>query len=365
MSLKTLLNGVRKTTGSVSFAESKLGDISGYINTGSYALNRIISGDINKGIPNGRVIILAGISQSGKSLISAEIAGNALREGYDIIFYFDAEGGALKQFFLSRGCDLKKIEHIPVENVEDATVKILSTFVELKAEKKENPKFRALCILDSLGALVTNKLYTDAEKGLQKSDMGGRAKLCNNLVKGCTMPALISDCSIIFVNHTYADPSAMYASKIKNQSGGEGLQYMSSITIQCDKTMEKPEDKEKENIATFYKGVKLKLFTTKNRLIKPFYETELFIDFDKGIGKYEGLLQPAIDYGFIQEGSKNGYYKVPSYSDKEDIKKTAIFDDPKVWDSFLEEFNKKSMADMKYSQKDIIEEEVIEETNDK
>ena len=45
-----------------SFTESKYGDINNWISTGSYALNRIISGSIYKGIPSGRVIILGGES---------------------------------------------------------------------------------------------------------------------------------------------------------------------------------------------------------------------------------------------------------------------------------------------------------------
>lgn len=366
MSIKTLLNRIRKNTGSISFEESKIGGISGYISTGSYALNRIISGDIHKGIPNGRVIIFGGESQSGKSLIAAEIASQALnKEKFDLIIYGDSEGGGLREFFQSRGCDLNKIEHIPLESVEDATVKILSTYQALKEEKLNNPDFKALFIVDSLGGLVASKLLTDAEKGKQAQDMGLRAKLINNLVKGCTMPALLSDCSIIFINHIYQDPSSLFASKIKNQSGGLGIQYMSSITIQSDKVLQKPENKEKDEIDTFYKGTKLKFFTTKNRIVKPFYESYVFIDFDKGISKYDGLLEPAIKLGFIEEG-KQGYYIIPSWNPDKPIRKTKIFDEKyeEAWESFLEKFNEKSKEEMQYSRKefDEIKKELLEES---
>ena len=176
--IHSLLNKVRKATGSMSFQESKYGTITDFIDTGSYALNRIISGDIYKGIPSGRVIVLAGESQTAKSYISAQIASNALLTGYDHIFYFDSEGGALKEFFKNKGCDLNKVEHILLENVEDATVKILEVYRSIMEYKESNPDAKFLCILDSLGALVTTKVYTDAEKGKQVSEMGGRAKLC-------------------------------------------------------------------------------------------------------------------------------------------------------------------------------------------
>ena len=393
------MKNIRSTTGSVSFADSKLGMINRYINTGSFALNRIISGDIHNGIPCGRVIIISGESASGKSLIAAEISSNALKDDFDMIFYFDSEGGGLNSFFVSRGCDLTKIEHIPVENIEDATVKILATYDAIKTEKKANENFKALCVLDSVGGLVGNKLIKDAaEKGKQVSDMGGSAKLKNALVKGCTMPALITDVPIIFINHVYDDPSAMWAGKIKSQGGGKGLQYMSSITLQCDKLFEKPEGDEKEEMETFYKGNRLKIFCTKNRMIKPFYETTVFVDFDRGIGKYDGLLEPAIKYGFVIDGAdkadkeevdestltkkelkalkenkekkdKAGYYRIPSWNNDKLIKKTKIFDAEydAAWLSFLDKFNEVSKKDMNYSSKIEAEEynKVVEETAEK
>lgn len=401
MSVTSLLNKVRKKTGSTTAKDSEFNKVSHWISTGSYALNRIISGDIYKGIPAGQVIIFGGESQSGKSLISAEIASNALNEnGYDVIFYFDSEGGGSEKFFESRGCDLTKIEEIPIDTVEDATIKILTVYDALKEEKAKNPDFKALCIVDSLGGLVTDKLMADANKGKQKSDMGLRAKLINNMVKGCTMPAKRADASIIFINWIYSDPSNLFPGKIKNQSGGTGLQYVSSITIQCDSKVEKPEDKEKDDVDTFYKGTNIKFFTTKNRIVKPFYETYVFVDFDKGIQKYDGLLDSAIKYGFILQRDpkakgddedqiianikkdlkdkkdksdkpnpiKVGCYQIPSWKPGVNIKKTDIFKPEyhEAWESFLDEYNQVSMKDLQYSSKNKIDtEQIIENTKGK
>ena len=91
------LKDLRETTDSSNFSESTIGDTVEMISTGSYALNRIISGDFFKGIPNNRVVILGGASQSGKSLIAAIIMANALKDNkFDNIFLFDAEGGFSK-----------------------------------------------------------------------------------------------------------------------------------------------------------------------------------------------------------------------------------------------------------------------------
>ncbi len=392
MSASSLLKRIRKNIGCESFSTSKLCEVDNFISTGIYCLNRIMTGSIHKGIPSGRITILAGESQAGKTRIAAQAAKQALDDGYDCIFYGDSEGGGMKSMFESAGCDPNKIEHIPLENIEDATVKLLSILNEIKGERnmvkeklapkkikleelkekfakggkraegldkeiaeleaeiKDEKFFKGLIILDSLGALVPNKVYTDADKGKQVSDMGSRAKLINTLTKACTMPALLSNTPIIFINHTYSDPSNMYAGKIKNQSGGTGLQLMSSLTIQCEKKQEKAED---THLDTYYKGSFLRFFVTKNRIIKPFYECEAFIDFSKGVHKYQGLLEPAIKYGFILDNAvKNGYYTIPTWENgstlirKDDIYKPEY---DEAWETFIQLFDEKSKADMAYS----------------
>ena len=55
------------------------------------ALNRILSGSIKKGIPSGRITVLAGESSVGKSLIAATLIANAQKDGCQHVFYFDLE----------------------------------------------------------------------------------------------------------------------------------------------------------------------------------------------------------------------------------------------------------------------------------
>jgi hypothetical protein len=177
--VKKLLRGIRKITKSDSFENSKYSEVKEWISTGDYGLNRIISGSIYKGIPAGRVVLIGGESQSGKSFLAAQVAANAQKDlGYDLIFYFDSEGGAMKEFFSNRGCDINKIEQVLVESVEDSIIKILSTYKQIEAYKEENPNFKCLFILDSLGALTAGKFIDDAAKGKVAQDMGARAKLC-------------------------------------------------------------------------------------------------------------------------------------------------------------------------------------------
>lgn len=348
--IDSFLKSLRSKTGSTSIKESRYGDVSTWISTGSLALNRILSGSIKKGIPSGRITILAGETSTGKSLLAGLIMANALKQGFDHIFYFDAEGGGSSEFFENVGCDANKIEQILVSSVEEAQVKILEVYNgirELKKSLKEDeevPKF--LCVLDSLGALVAEKLLTDADKGKVASEMGGRSKKVNNMIKAITIPALETDTAMICINHVYDDPAAMFAGKIKNQGGGKGIQYMGSINVQCTKLLEKDEEKDSEQ---FYSGTHLRFFTVKNRFARPSLECDVYLDFKKGfVRPFESLWDEAVRGGFILN-PKQGYYTVPSWKEPEKMfRQSQICSNVEIWKSFLDKFEEWSKNDLAY-----------------
>jgi RecA/RadA recombinase len=228
-----LLRSIRKTTNSNSFKHSQYGTIKNYISTGDYGLNRIISGSIYKGVPSGRIVLINGESCGGKSLFVAQIAANALNiEKYDMIFYFDSEGGALEEFFKSRRCDTDKIEHILVDNLEDAHIKIIDTYSKVMSYKESNSNAKFLFILDSLGALVTSKVTKDATiKKKVVSEMGGRSKLC-----------LASDTLVLMSNNEYkqikdiqkGDKVITHLGKIKEIRDNFKSKHTNYIKIKCN-----------------------------------------------------------------------------------------------------------------------------------
>jgi len=382
---KKFIKGLRKEIDSDSFESSKYGEISEYIDTGDYGLNRIITGSPLRGIPAGRIVTIVGESATGKSFMAAQIASNALNKlHYHNIFYFDSEGGGLRKFFEARGCDPAKIEHVLLDSVEDATVKILQTFTAVQEFKKEMPEYKTLFILDSLGGLVTNKFINDATSGKVVSDMGLRAKLVNNLIKGCTIPALKTNVAFLVINHTYADPASMFASKIQNQGGGGGIKYMSRLTIQCGRCLEKS-SAQKEKIKakpkkskvikeveveeetteikdeSFYDAAIMNFFTVKNNIIKPFQTSEMFLKFSSGPVKYYGLKEVAMKYKLLLNGEKQGYYRFHDETPEEDRKLSVILNDDKKWQSILPALEEMSIQELSYGDGQELEMDEIEE----
>ena len=64
-------------------------------------------------------------------------------------------------------------------------------------------------------------------------------------------------------------------------------------------------------------GITLRAFTTKNRFVTPFLETEMYLNFKTGPNKYSGLLEMSEGYGVIEKqghryvlnGEMLGFYK--------------------------------------------------------
>lgn len=354
--LASLLNDLRKELNSTNFTNSKFSVVTDFISTGDYGLNRIISGSIYGGVPAGRVIVFGGEEQSGKTLIVATIIANALKNGdYDHIFFLDSEGGALKSMFESLGCNTDCIEHVLLESIEDASVKVNVVLDRIKVALAECPSLKFLCVMDSLGALMDSKYASNAiEKSKVVIDMGSKAKSINNMVKSLTIPCLVTNTPFLIINHIYDNPGAMFSSKILNQAGGRAAKYMARITIQCSRLFTKEDEngkKQEDNEGgSFYNASKMRFFTVKNSLIKPFIETELYLDFGKGMSafKYYSILEPAMRYGFIKPGKQSGRYIVPSWSTEKTLSGKELLTHNEAWNSFLKEFDERSKADLSY-----------------
>ena len=379
MKLNNLFKDMHKQIGADTMKESPFAKVTEFLSTNSLALNRICSGSIFNGIPQGRVTCFYGENSTGKSLIAYQTAITALKEGkIDRVIVVDSEGGVLTRNFEDAGIDLEKVTYLPVKSIEDCSVKMTQMYDmfdqchhEYLEDPDNNDDIRALVILDSFGALTSEKQLKDAlEKDKMVADQGVSAKMRNALIRGLMMKVVTSNVGLICINHSYSGPE-MFPSKIKNMSGGEGIKYASHLIVQCEKLLIKSantdfltgnETDEVDAQKGIFKGNKLKFFTVKNRIVVPGYEAVVFIDFKNGLSKYDGLLSDAVKFGFLEE--VRGGYICKSYSDKRITYKELMSNDD-IWNTFLTDFDKKSQEVMKYSnatshELDKIEEEIEE-----
>jgi RecA/RadA recombinase len=342
-----------------------LSNVSSFIDTGSMALNAIIGGSLYKGIPSGRIIGFSGPTSCGKTYIINKILANAQKEGRYVVI-FDTENAVDAQSATNMGMDPSKVKYCPVETVEQCRNQV-SQFLDSVIEKKLKSQF--IISIDSLGNLVSTKEMADVTAGKEAMDMGARAKGLKSMLRVLTHKAAKADVPIVFSNHIYTNPTEMFPGVVKQQSGGSGPLYMSSVLVQMavknERTTGTNQSKEaSEEIIPMAKdvnGVTLRALTIKNRIVPPFLETEMYLNFRDGLAKYSGLLEMALGYGVVvqsgatyslKDGTKLGYYK--SWRKDED-----------TWSKILPEIEKCLQEQLKYRKESVeISEEVSDDIED-
>ena len=89
----------------------------GFISTGCIPLNILFSGQVDGGLPIGRISQLASISSSGKSFLGMKLAKNAQKIDMDVV-YIDTEFAYSGEFAKKVGIDPSRIMVIQDNHIE-------------------------------------------------------------------------------------------------------------------------------------------------------------------------------------------------------------------------------------------------------
>ena len=147
------------------------GDTCGYIDTGSYIFNALVSGSIYGGIPSNKITALAGESSTGKTFYCLGIVKHFLETDPDAgVIYFESESAISREMIESRNIDSRRMVIVPVTTVQEfrtQAIRILDKYLEQKKEDRKPMMF----VLDSLGMLSTSKEIEDSEAGKETRDM--------------------------------------------------------------------------------------------------------------------------------------------------------------------------------------------------
>ncbi len=307
-----------------------------WVSTGNYALNYAVSSDFTKGIPLGKVTMLAGQSGSGKSYIaSGNLARNAQQAGYFVVI-IDSENALDSDWLEALGVstDDDKLLKINVAMIDDVA-KIVSDFMkDFKSNYKDLPREerpKVLFIVDSLGMLLTPTDVNQFEAGEMKGDMGRKPKALNALVRNCVNMFGEWDVGLVATNHSYASQD-MFDPDDKI-TGGQGFIYASSIVMAMRKLKLK-EDANGNKVAEV-RGIRSQIKVMKSRYAKPFESVEVKIPWDTGMDPYSGLLDmfEAKQY-VVKDGNKLKYTKLNG----EEIKLFRKQYSNEVLDLIMEEF---------------------------
>jgi len=294
--MDNFLNDIVKQSGNeyANIVENGLdgADVDGFVDTGSYAFNALLSGSLWGGIPNNKIIAIAGESATGKTYFTLGIVHKFLADNPDgVVLYFDTEQAVTSDMFTDRGVDPSRVAVFPVATIEEfrhQAITIVDNYLELP---KSDRKPMLIC-LDSLGMLSTNKEIVDTAEGKGTRDMT-RAQMVKSTFRVLTLKLGKAGIPLILTNHTYDVIGSMFPQK--EMGGGSGLKYAASTIVYLSKK------KVKDGTDVIGNIIHCKLY--KSRFTKENSMVDVMLNYDEGLNPYYGLVDLAIKYDIFKKVS--------------------------------------------------------------
>lgn len=302
--MSDLLNKLRKNTtikDSDILADSKFFTAKDMVATTVPAINIALSGKINGGFVPG-LTIWAGPSKHFKTSFSLLMAKAYMDKYADaVMLFYDSEFGTPQAYFDSFGIDTSRVLHTPITDVEQLKFDIMHQFEEIKRGD------HVIIVIDSVGNLASKKEVEDALKQNSAADMT-RAKQLKSLFRMVTPHLNLKDIPLIVVNHTY-QTQEMYSKAVV--SGGTGIYYSADNIF----IIGRQQEKDGKDVT----GYNFIINVEKSRFVKEKSKIPIEVSWDKGISKWSGLMDMALESGHVIKPKVGWFQKV-------DMETGEIFD---------------------------------------
>ena len=303
--MKDFLKEIIKETGNEYAALASegitAGDVTSYIDTGSYSFNALLSGSIYGGLPGNRITAIAGEAATGKTFFALGIIKHFLdKDKNSGVIFFESENAVSKEMIENRGVDSTRVVVVPVSTVQEfrsQSIKILDKYLE-QEEKDRQP---LMFVLDSLGMLSTTKEMEDTAEGKETRDMT-RAQIVKSTFRVLTLKLGQANVPLLMTNHTYDVIGSMFPQK--EMGGGSGLKYAASTIIYLGKR--------KEKLGTEVIGNIIHCKIYKSRITRENAKVDVKLTYKHGLDKHYGLLEIGEEAGIFKKVSTR--YEMPDGS---------------------------------------------------
>jgi len=284
-----------------------------WISTGNYTLNKLISNDFHKGIPLGKVTVLAGESGAGKSYIAAGNVVKSAQEQGIFVILIDTENALDEAWLHALKVDTspEKLLKLNMSMIDDVAKTISDFMKDYKAEyadAEDENRPKVLFVVDSLGMLLTPTDVNQFQAGDMKGDMGRKPKALTSLVRNTVNMFGQYNVGLLATNHTYASQD-MFDPDDKI-SGGQGFIYASSIVIAMRKLKLKVDADGNKTSQVW--GIRAACKVMKTRYSKPFESVQVEIPYETGMSPFSGLTDFFEAKGILKKSGNSLEYISPT-----------------------------------------------------
>jgi recombination protein RecA len=225
-----------------------------YYPTNSLNVNFVLGG---RGIPEGRIIELAGGESSGKTTLVLNWIAKFQEMG-KLCAFVDAEHAFDPLYAEMCGVKMDELAVMQPSTAEAGT-QILRDFVD--------SGLFSFIVVDSVAGLSPEE---EQNKTMEEQSMALLAKMMSRLLREVAIKASKNKCTLLFINQ-FRDSMSMYGKK-NATSGGRALKYFSSVRLEMAK-LKTISEKGKDV------GITSKLTNIKNKVGNPFRTRDLEIIF--------------------------------------------------------------------------------------
>lgn len=306
MAKKSYLDAFRKQIRDDENIIDELVDPTFWVGSASYALNYMTTGDINKILPQGRLLCLVGPSGSGKSFLATDIAREAQTAGYGVL-YLDSEHAADLTYMEKVGVDTEAENFIyaGISKISDC-INLVSKFTNGLRESGEDDKW--VIVVDSLDMLTTDNNQTAFDKkGELAGDQGQHAKQIKSMLRQFVHAVKLSNTAMICTKQPYAEQDpVMKRAKPWVFTASTRFAFGTILMLTNIQLKDEVKVKGKTTKKRSDRGILLTAYSEKNRWAKPYQTIKFEIPYEEGIDKYSGLEEIGETLGLIE---KSGSWK--------------------------------------------------------
>lgn len=274
--------------------DGTIADNTEYVDTGSYTLNIALSGSLFGGAPTNKVVGFAAEQAVGKSYLIIQIVKLYLAANPKArVIYNDTEGRIDKVMLEKRGVDVSRVQMAYPKTIEHFK-NVNHQILEVYRERSAKDPFPLLIVADSLTQLPSVKELADADADKEVGDQGLRAKAWRSAFRVLRQPLSMAKVPMFCTNHTYKSTGMFPTTEV---AGGGGFKYAADIILLIGKRKDADDNK-------VVQGSVLHLKVDKGWNVKQYSEFRAYLSFSKGLDRYFGLQDIAIESGVFEKGDK-------------------------------------------------------------
>tara|TARA_R110000824_G_scaffold9229_4_gene41393 strand:- start:1713 stop:2681 length:969 start_codon:yes stop_codon:yes gene_type:complete len=271
----------------------------GFVDSGSYSLNKIISGKFNGGYPIGAITEIYGESSTAKTVFLTHAFVGAQKQGYHTVM-IDNEQAYSPSFASVLGVDPEKLIYMAPDTLEDCFDAIEKSILAIREKDKDTP---ILIGYDSIGVSPSRKEMQGDIAG--DPNMGGalRAKVAGICLRRINPLLRKHKAGLIIINQIRSKVGVMFGDPRTKAGGGKSLLYYCGTSLEAMSSRSNILYDDFKNPT----GITGKVKCVKNKITIPYQECEFELMYDKGLTRDEGLVYTMLKSGNVTQPSKGWY----------------------------------------------------------